>query len=100
MKTRFAPEANWNLHIGHLKSLIKNIEISKILNGRINIRIDDTNSKKNKKKYKNSIIKNINLINKINEIKFNKKLLFTSKNFFKLYQYIELIKKKSKKKNK
>lgn len=89
--TRFAPESNWNLHIGHLKNIFFNLELSKIYNGVMNLRVDDTNNKKNKKKYKMRIIKDIKKIFKINEKKINKRIFYSSNYFYKFYQYLEFI---------
>ncbi len=95
--TRFAPEINWNLHIGHLKNIIINSHKSKIFNGAVNIRIDDTNSKKNKFIYLNNLKKNLKWFKKNNDKNINNNILYTSKYFYKLYQYKEiLIKKKIK----
>ncbi|QND78566.1 Glutaminyl-tRNA synthetase [Candidatus Nasuia deltocephalinicola] len=93
---RFSPESNWNLHIGNLKNIFINLKFSKIYNGKTNLRIDDTNNYKNKKKYKKIIIKNLKKINIYNDNIFNKYLFYSSNYFFKLYQYIEIILKKIK----
>ncbi|WP_259286209.1 glutamate--tRNA ligase family protein [Candidatus Nasuia deltocephalinicola] len=92
--TRFAPELNWNLHIGHLKNIIINSQNSKIYNGMTNIRIDDTNSKKNKFIYLNNLKKNLKWFIKNNDKNINYNILYTSKYFYKLYQYKELLIKK------
>ncbi len=95
--TRFSPELNWNLHIGHLKNIIINSQNSKIYNGFTNIRVDDTNSKKNKFIYLNNLKKNLKWFIKNNDKNINKNILYTSKYFYKLYQYKEIfIKKKIK----
>ncbi|ALP69980.1 Glutaminyl-tRNA synthetase [Candidatus Nasuia deltocephalinicola] len=93
---RFSPESNWNLHIGNLKNILINLKFSKIYNGKINLRIDDTNNYKNKNKYKKIIIKNLKKINICNDNIFNKYPFYSSNNFFKLYQYIEIILKNKK----
>ncbi len=95
--TRFAPELNWNLHLGHLKNILINSQKSKIFNGTTNIRIDDTNTKKNKIIYLKNLKINLKWFFKDNDKNINKKILYTSKYFYKLYQYKEiLIKKKIK----
>ncbi|WP_259286026.1 glutamate--tRNA ligase family protein [Candidatus Nasuia deltocephalinicola] len=95
--TRFAPELNWKLHIGHLKNIIINSQNSKIYNGITNIRVDDTNSKKNKLIYLINLKKNLEWFIKNNDKNINNNILYTSKYFNKLYQYKEiLIKKKIK----
>lgn len=43
IKTRFAPEPNGYLHIGHIKAFLINFNISKIYKGEFNLRFDDTN---------------------------------------------------------
>ncbi|WP_259288758.1 glutamate--tRNA ligase family protein [Candidatus Nasuia deltocephalinicola] len=92
--TRFAPELSWKLHIGHLKNIITNSQNSKIYNGLTNIRIDDTNSKKNKFIYLNSLKKNLEWFIKSNDKNININILYTSKYFNKLYQYKEILIKK------
>ncbi len=92
--TRFAPELNWKLHIGHLKNIIINSQNSKIYNGITNIRIDDTNSKKNKFIYLDSLKKNLKWFIKNNDKNINNNILYTSKYFNKLYQYKEILIKK------
>ncbi|WP_259289148.1 glutamate--tRNA ligase family protein [Candidatus Nasuia deltocephalinicola] len=92
--TRFAPELNWKLHIGHLKNIVINSQNSKIYNGLTNIRIDDTNSKKNKFIYLNNLKKNLRWFIKNNDKNINKNILYTSKYFNKLYQYKEILIKK------
>ncbi|ASS47114.1 Glutaminyl-tRNA synthetase [Candidatus Nasuia deltocephalinicola] len=98
--TRFAPEASGYLHIGHTRNIIINYDISKIYNGLLKIRIDDTNPDKNKKKYIKYIKKNTKwIIKKINNNKL-KKINYTSNYFHKLYQYLEYYKKNFLKKKK
>ncbi|MDP2425870.1 MAG: glutamate--tRNA ligase family protein, partial [bacterium] len=41
--TRFPPEPNAYLHIGHARAIITNFELAKILGGYTNLRFDDTN---------------------------------------------------------
>ncbi|AXN02008.1 Glutaminyl-tRNA synthetase [Candidatus Purcelliella pentastirinorum] len=90
IKTRFAPEPNGYLHLGHVKSLYINYNIAKDFNGTCNVRFDDSNPSKIKKKYIKSIKKDIKWLGfKINNI------YYTSNYFLKIYNYaIELIKKK------
>ncbi|WP_259292861.1 glutamate--tRNA ligase family protein [Candidatus Nasuia deltocephalinicola] len=92
--TRFSPELNWKLHMGHLKNIIINSQNSKIYNGLTNIRIDDTNSKKNKFIYLNCLKKNLRWFIKNNDKNINNNILYTSKYFNKLYQYKEILIKK------
>ena len=41
--TRFPPEPNAYLHIGHARAIVTNFELAKCFNGKTNLRFDDTN---------------------------------------------------------
>ncbi len=57
--TRFPPEPNGYLHIGHAKSIVLNFELAKEFNGKTNLRFDDTNPLKEDKEYVDSIIEDV-----------------------------------------
>ncbi|WP_343189337.1 glutamine--tRNA ligase [Buchnera aphidicola] len=89
--TRFPPEPNGHLHLGHIKSICINFEIAKKKNGQCNLRFDDTNPTNEKKIFIFSIINDIKWLG----YKIKKNIFFTSKYFKKIYKYaIKLIKKK------
>ncbi len=78
--TRFPPEPNGYLHIGHVKSIYINFKIAKYFKGKCNLRFDDTNPSTEKKKYINSIKKDIKWLG----FKWHKKEKYTS-NYFHIY---------------
>ena len=91
ISTRFPPEPNGFLHIGHAKSIFLNYGLAKQYNGKCNLRFDDTNPVKENIDYINSIISDMKWLlgNKnIGEI------LYASDYFEQMYCYaLDLIKK-------
>lgn len=57
--TRFPPEPNGYLHIGHARAVINNFELAKNFSGKTNLRFDDTNPGKEDVEYVNAIIEDI-----------------------------------------
>ncbi|WP_457554048.1 glutamine--tRNA ligase/YqeY domain fusion protein [Desulfobacula sp.] len=87
--TRFPPEPNGYLHIGHAKSICLNFNMAKKFNGRCNLRFDDSNPAKEKQIYIDSIKSTVNWLG----FEFETPL-FASDYFDKLHDFaIKLIKK-------
>ncbi|KAL6120709.1 hypothetical protein NUSPORA_02517 [Nucleospora cyclopteri] len=85
--TRFPPEANGYLHIGHVKAALLNAHMAK--DGKLLIRFDDTNPEKEEKKYEDKIIEDLSLLG-IKDFK----VIRTSDHFDEIYELaIKLIKK-------
>lgn len=57
--TRFPPEPNGFLHIGHARAIIINFELANNFNGYTNLRFDDTNPEKEEQKYVDAIIEDL-----------------------------------------
>ncbi|HFE62998.1 MAG TPA: glutamine--tRNA ligase, partial [Caldithrix sp.] len=87
--TRFPPEPNGYLHIGHAKSICLNFGLAEIYNGLCNLRFDDTNPIKEEDEYVNSIIEDVKWLG----FDWDDRLFFASDYFDQMYQYaIQLIK--------
>ena len=59
MHTRFPPEPNGYLHIGHAKSICLNFGLAAEFGGKTNLRFDDTNPEKEEQEYVDSIMDNV-----------------------------------------
>ncbi|MGB9601587.1 MAG: glutamate--tRNA ligase family protein, partial [Limisphaerales bacterium] len=92
--TRFPPEPNGYLHIGHAKSICLNFGIAREFNGICNLRMDDTNPTKEDVEYVESIVRDVKwLIKGWADHVMPEKVFFASDYFEQLYQYaIQLIK--------
>ncbi|MGJ1197494.1 glutamine--tRNA ligase/YqeY domain fusion protein [Sphingobacterium spiritivorum] len=87
--TRFPPEPNGYLHIGHAKSICLNFGLAKKYNGKTNLRFDDTNPVTEDTEYVESIKKDIQWLG----FQWNQEL-YTSDYFQQLYDFaLELIRK-------
>jgi glutaminyl-tRNA synthetase len=90
--TRFPPEPNGYLHIGHAKSICINFGIAEEYGGKCNLRFDDTNPAKEEDIYVKSIIEDIKWLG----FDWEDRLYFASDYFDKLYEYaVQLTKKGS-----
>jgi len=88
--TRFPPEPNGYLHIGHAKAICLNYGLAKKYNGKFNLRFDDTNPSKEEQEYVDSIIEDVKWLG----ADFEDRLFFASDYFEQMYQWaVELIKK-------
>jgi glutaminyl-tRNA synthetase len=87
--TRFPPEPNGYLHIGHAKSICLNFGIAERFNGKCNLRFDDTNPEKESLEYINSIKKDVQWLG----FQWNDEPKFASNYFDQLFDFaVELIK--------
>jgi glutaminyl-tRNA synthetase len=88
--TRFPPEPNGYLHIGHAKSICLNFGLAKDYGGLCNLRFDDTNPAKEDVEYVDSIIEDIKWLG----FDWGDRLYYASDYFDTLYEYaVKLIKK-------
>lgn len=88
--TRFPPEPNGYLHIGHAKSILLNYGLAKQYGGTFNFRFDDTNPTKEKTEFVNSITEDIKWLG----ADFGDKVYFASDYFDQMYEgAVKLIKK-------
>ncbi len=81
--TRFPPEPNGYLHIGHAKSICLNFGLAYEFGGRCHLRFDDTNPLKEDELYVQSIIQDVKWL----EYDWKEHLYFASDYFDKLYRY-------------
>ncbi len=93
IKTRFPPEPNGYLHIGHAKSICLNFGIAHEFNGVCNVRMDDTNPTKEETEYVDSIMEDVHwLVDGWGDKNLGGAPLYTSDYFDRLYQFaLELI---------
>jgi glutaminyl-tRNA synthetase len=88
--TRFPPEPNGYLHVGHAKSIMLNFGLAEEFGGKCNLRFDDTNPAKEETEYVESIVEDVKWLG----ADFGDRLLYASDYFQQLYDWaVELIKK-------
>jgi glutaminyl-tRNA synthetase len=87
--TRFPPEPNGYLHVGHAKSICLNFGLAKDYQGKCNLRFDDTNPEKESEEYAQSIQDDVRWLG----FQWNGEVRWASDYFEQLFQYaVELIK--------
>ena len=90
VQTRFPPEPNGYLHIGHAKSILLNYGLAKEYGGKFNLRFDDTNPTKEKTEFVHSITEDVKWLG----ADFEDRLFFASDYFDTMYECaVKLIKK-------
>lgn len=92
VKTRFPPEPNGYLHIGHAKSILLNYGLAKEYNGQFNLRFDDTNPTKEDIEFVESIKNDVEWLG----ADWQDRLFFASSYFDKMYEYAVMLIKKGK----
>ena len=90
VRTRFPPEPNGYLHVGHAKSIMINFGLAEEFGGECNLRFDDTNPTKEETEYVDGIIEDVKWLGG----DFGDRIFYASDYFQQLYDWaIELIKK-------
>ncbi len=90
--TRFPPEPNGYLHIGHAKSICLNFGLGKKYNGKTNLRFDDTNPVKEDVEYVDSIMEDVRWLG----FDWEDRLFYASDYFEQLYEYALILIRKEK----
>ncbi len=86
--TRFPPEPNGYLHIGHAKSICLNFGLAKEFGGKCNLRFDDTNPSKEETEYVDSIIEDVRWLG----FDWENRMFYASDYFGQLYKWaVQLI---------
>ncbi len=83
VQTRFPPEPNGYLHIGHAKSICLNFGLAAEFGGKTNLRFDDTNPSKEETEYVESIIKDVRWLG----FDWEDRLFYASDYFDQLYEW-------------
>ncbi|QXE90298.1 glutamine--tRNA ligase/YqeY domain fusion protein [Geomonas subterranea] len=85
--TRFPPEPNGYLHIGHAKSICLNFGLARDFGGRCHLRFDDTNPTKEDIEYEDSIKENVKWLG----FDWGQHMYYASDYFEKFYQYAQIL---------
>jgi len=89
--TRFPPEPNGYLHIGHAKSICLNFGLARDYAGRAHLRFDDTNPEKEEQEYVDTIIESVKWLGFTWENAGREHLYYASNYFDKLYEMAEYL---------
>lgn len=87
VQTRFPPEPNGYLHIGHAKSICLNFGIASEYGGKCNLRFDDTNPEKEDTEYVDSIMEDVRWLG----FDWEDRLFYASDYFEQIYQWAEVL---------
>jgi len=87
IRTRFPPEPNGYLHLGHAKSILLNFGLAQDYGGACNLRFDDTNPEKEEQQYVDSILESVKWLG----ADFGGKALYASDYFDFMYQAAEYL---------
>ena len=92
VQTRFPPEPNGYLHVGHAKSICLNAGLARKYGGKFNLRFDDTNPAKEEQEYVDSIINDVKWLGG----DFEDRLFYASDYFEQMYAWAEKLIEKGK----
>ena len=92
VQTRFPPEPNGYLHIGHAKSILLNYGLAKEYGGKFNLRFDDTNPTKEKSEFVESIKEDVRWLG----ADYEDRLFFASNYFDEMYEFARKLIRKGK----
>lgn len=81
--TRFPPEPNGYLHIGHAKAVLLNYKLAKAFNGKFNVRFDDTNPVKEEQEFVDSILEDLRWLG----VDWEDRLYYSSDSFELKYEF-------------
>ncbi|MBV8209575.1 MAG: glutamine--tRNA ligase [Burkholderiaceae bacterium] len=91
IRTRFPPEPNGYLHVGHAKSICLNFGLARDYHGRCHMRFDDTNPEKEEQEYVDSILQAVRWVGFDWTEGAHSNLYYASDYFDKLYEYAEYL---------